>query len=118
MADENDDNVDDKKDDKPKASDKEVADLIKALSARNKELEDENADYRQNYDGLKGEVSKLQETLGTQSSMAELVDQLKTLNADRKQPMTEQEKAASEILKAAEAGDMKTYRKLREEQQA
>ena len=118
MTDITDDNVDGNKDDKKKASDKEVGDLIKALSARNKELEAENTEYRQNYDGLKGEVSKLQETIGTQATMTELVEQLKTMNAGGKEPMTEQEKAANELLKAAEAGDMKTYRKLREAQQA
>ena len=118
MTNENEDKGNENTGDDNKSIDKDAAELIKVLSARNKELEEENADYRQNYDGLKGEVSKLQETLGTQSSMAELVDQLKTLNADRKPAQTEQEKAASELQAAADAGDMREFRRLRKAQQA
>ncbi len=114
MTDKTDDNVDDKKDDKPKASDKEVAELVKAQAERIKQLETEAATHT----GLKDEVTKLQEALGTQTSLTELVDQLKTMNAAGKDEQTEQEKAMTDLQKAADAGDMKTFRKLREAQRA
>ena len=114
MADENDndDNVND--DDNKGATTEELASLIKAQAARISELESEATTSK----GLKDEVSKLQEALGTQTSLTELVEQLKTMNAADNDAPTEQEKVASELQTAAEAGDMKTFRKLREAQRA
>lgn len=113
-TDNTDNNDDGKKDDKPKASDKEVAELIKAQAAEIERLKTENAGIGE----LKTQVETLQSTLGTQSSITELIEQVKAMNAAGDQPVTEQEKAASELQKAADAGDMKTYRKLREAQRA
>lgn len=99
-------NVDDNK-----ATDKELAELIKSQAARIKELETENANITE----LKAEVEGLQSTLGTRSSIAELVEQVKIMNADHKvEQQTEQEKAMTKLQKAAEAGDMKAFRKMRE----
>ena len=116
MTDKTDDNVndDDKKDDKNKATDKEVAELIKAQAAEIERLKTENAGISE----LKTQVETLQSTLGTQSSITELIEQVKVMNEDRKQPVTEAEKQASALQAAADAGDMKTFRKLREAQRA
>ena len=92
----------------------ELTGLIKAQATRISELEAE----AETHTGLKAEVTKLQETLGTQTSLTELVEQLKTMNAAGHQPVTEHDRAASELQKAADAGDMKTFRKLRQAQQA
>ena len=101
-------------DDKKNASDKEVAELVKAQAERIKQLETEAATHT----GLKDEVTKLQEALGTQTSLTELVDQLKTMNAAGNEAPTEAEKQASALQAAADAGDMKEFRRLRTEQQA
>ena len=102
---ENDDNP------KPKASDKELADLIKAQAAEIKRLSDENKGLT----GLQEEVTKLQETLGTTKAIGELVAEMKAMAAGN-HAQTEEEKAMSDLQKAAEAGDMKKYRKLRKAQ--
>ena len=96
------------------ATTEEISALIKSQAERIKQLEAENAGIGE----LKSQVEELQATLGTQSSLSELVDQLKTLNAAGKGAISEEERAMSDLQKAAEAGDMKTYRKLRTEQQA
>ena len=97
-------------DDDNKATDTEVAELIKSQAARIKELESENASITD----LKTEVEGLQSTLGSRSSLAELVEQVKIMNADHKaEQQTEQEKAMSKLQKVAEAGDMKAYRQMR-----
>ncbi len=101
----------DSKDDDPKskAIDKEITELIKAQAARIKELETESAGFKD----LQSEVSKLQETLATNQSLGELVTQLKDMSVagdagggggkDEKHP----------LQAAAEAGNMREYRKLR-----
>ena len=104
----NDENVNE---DDNKATDTELAELIKSQAERIKELESENVNITQ----LKAEVEGLQSSLGTRSSIAELVEQVKIMNADHKtEQLTEQEKAMSKLQKVAEAGDMKTFRKMRE----
>lgn len=105
MSEEN-DNVDN---DNKEATTDELASLIKAQAKRIGELESEATTSK----GLKDEVAKLQETLGTQTSLAELVEQLKTMNASSGQPITEEQKAMTDLQKAADAGNMKAYRKLR-----
>ena len=89
-----------------------MAELIKSQAARIKELEAENTKITE----LKAEVEGLQSTLGTRSSIAELVEQVKIINSDHKaeQQQTEQEKSMSKLQKVAEAGDMKAFRKMRE----
>lgn len=95
----------------PSATDQEIADLIKAQATRIGELEAENKGVSE----LKSQVEQLQSTLGTQSSLTELVAQLKAMNTNQ-QPSTPREKAMDALTKAAESGDMKMFRKLREDQ--
>ena len=97
--------------DKPKATDKELGELVKAQAKRIEQLETDATTSK----GLKDEVAKLQETLGTQTSLTELVEQLKTMNADNP-AQTEAEKHLSELTQAAESGNMKEFRRLRQEQ--
>ena len=95
--------------DNPPTTD-ELTGLIKAQATRISELEADAATHT----GLQAEVAKLQETLGTQTSLTELVEQLKTMNTANPAP-TESDKHASALQKAAEAGDQKAFRKLRQQ---
>jgi len=108
MSDENTDNDDNVNYDNKEATTEELTSLIKAQAERISELEADAATHT----GLKDEVTKLQEALGTQTSLTELVDQLKVLNAGDP-AQTEADKHASALLKAAESGNMKEFRRLR-----
>ena len=90
----------------------ELTELIKAQQSHITQLEADATTHA----GLKAEVAKLQETLGTQTSLTELVEQLKTMNTANPAP-TESDKHASALQKAAEAGDQKAFRKLRQQAQ-
>ena len=107
MADENDDVNND--DDKAPTLE-EMGELIKAQQTRIGELETDAATHQ----GLQAEVAKLQETLGTQTSLTELVEQLKTMNSGSV-AQTESEKHANALQDAADNGNMKEFRRLRKQ---
>lgn len=111
MTDKTIDNSEDKTADNPavKASDKELAGLIKAQAAEIERLRAEN----KGLSGLQGEVTKLQETLGTTKALGELIIELKSMAAGSS---TVESNEVSDLEKAAAAGDMKAYRKIREAQ--
>jgi len=89
-----------------KATDKELTELIKAQSARIKELEAESAGFKE----LQSEVTKLQETMATNKSLSELVAELKNMSVAS---AGGGEEKVDPLQAAAEAHDMKAYRKLR-----
>ena len=109
MTDKTDDNAEGNT--KPKASDKELADLIKAQASEIERLSAENKGLT----GLQDEVTKLQETLGTTKALGDLITELKSMATGGS---TTKQNEVSDLQKAADAGDMKTYRKLREAQRA
>jgi hypothetical protein len=94
---------------KPKATDKELTELIRAQAARIKELETESVGFKD----LQSEVSKLQEALATNQSMGELVTELKAMSVGGNADGGGDSKEPHPLQVAAESGDMKTFRKLR-----
>lgn len=111
MSDENENENDDTSNENKTPTVDELSELIKAQQSRISELEGDAATHQ----GLQAEVAKLQETLGTQTSLTELVEQLKVMNTGSP-GQTEAEKHANALQEAADAGDMKTFRKLRKQQ--
>ena len=86
-----------------------MTELIRAQATEIERLSAENKGLF----GLQGEVEKLQETLGTTKALGELVTELRTMAAGSS---TVAQPEVSKLQQAADAGDMKAYRKIRQGQ--
>lgn len=100
-----------------KVSNAEIKALLRAQKEEIDRLRTENKNLKlenDNKSSIEEQVAELQKTLGTTKAMGELVDELKALRAAEGGGSGDNE--LSDLEKAAEAGDMKSYRKIRQQQ--